>query len=119
MSKAPLQKMPIIGVPFQRIGVDLFGPIFPASLSGKRYILTVVDYATRYHEAVVLSGISTEEVAKALYTVYSRVGIPAHAVHDLGSQFMSDAMVAVSRLLSIRNLVSTRTIRRPTVWSNA
>jgi len=55
--------MPIIGVPFQHIGEDLVGPIIPASSSGKRYILTVVDYVTRYLEAVALSGISTEEVA--------------------------------------------------------
>jgi len=113
VSKAPLQKMPIIGVPFQRNGVDLVGPIIPASSSGKRYILTVVDYATRYPEAVALSGISTEEVAEALCTVYSRLGIPTHVVHDQGSQFMSEVMAEVSRLLSIRNLVSTR--RKPTV----
>jgi len=56
---------------------------------------------------VALSGISTQEVAEALCTVYSRVGIPTHVVHDQGSQFMSDVMVEVSRLLSIRNLVST------------
>ena len=66
-----------------------------------------MDYATRYPEAVALSGISTEEVAEALYTVYSRVGVPTHVVHDQGSQFMSDVMAEVSRLLSIRNLVST------------
>jgi len=107
VSKAPLQKMPVIGVLFQRIGVDSVGPIIPSSSSGKRYILTVVDYATRYPEAVALSGISTEEVAEALCTVYSRLGIPMHVVHDQGSQFMSEVMAEVSRLLSFRNLVST------------
>jgi len=107
ISKAPLQKMPIIGVPFQRIGVDLVGPIIPAASSGKRYILTVMDYATRYPETVALSGISTEEVAEALCSIYSGVGIPTHVVHDQGSQFMSEVMTEVSRLLSIQNRVST------------
>ena len=51
ISKVPLQKTPIISVPFQRIGVNPIGPIIPAASSGKRYI-TVVDYATRYPEAV-------------------------------------------------------------------
>ena len=69
--------------------------------------MTVVDYVTRYSEAVALSGISTEEVAEALYSIYSRGGIPAHVVHDQGSQFMSDVMNEVSRLLSIQNLVTT------------
>jgi len=62
---------------FQRIGVDLIGPIIPAASSGKRYVLTAVDYATHYPEAVALSGISTEEVVEALCSIYSRVGIPA------------------------------------------
>ena len=109
VSKAPLQKLPIISVPFQRIGVDLIGPIITAASSGKRYVLTVVltVVLTRYPEAVALSGISTEEVAEALCSIYSRVGIPAHVVHDQRSQFMSDVMNEVSRLLSIRNLVTT------------
>ena len=107
VSKAPLQKMPVISVPFQRIGVDIVGPIIPLSSSGKRYILTVVDYATRYPEAVALSGISTEEVAEALCGIYSRVGIPTQVVHDQGTQFMSDVMAEVIRLLSVQNLVST------------
>jgi len=98
--------MPVIGVPFQRTGVDLIGLIIPASSSGKRYVLTIVDYATRYPEAVALSRISTVAVAEALCTVYSRVGIPAQRVHDQGSQFMSEVMRETSRLLSIKNLVS-------------
>jgi len=44
VTKSPLQKMPIIGVPFQRVGIDLVGTITPASSSGKRFILTMVDY---------------------------------------------------------------------------
>jgi len=107
VTKAPLQKMPVISTPFQRVGVDLVGPINPVSESGKRYILTVVDYATRYPEAVALSGISTVEVAEALCSVYSRVGVPRQVVHDQGSQFMSDVMAEVSRLLSVQNLVSS------------
>jgi len=46
--KVPLRKMPIIDTPFKRVAVDLVGEIFPASSRGHRYILTVVDYATRY-----------------------------------------------------------------------
>jgi len=85
----------------------LIGPITPSSSSGKRYILTLVNYATRYPEAIALSGISTKEVAEALCSIYSRVGVPKQVVHDQGSQFMSEVMAEVSRLLSVQNLVST------------
>jgi len=44
--KVPFQRMPVISMPFRRIGVDLIGPITPLSSSVKRYILTVVDCAT-------------------------------------------------------------------------
>ena len=107
VSKAPLQKMPIIAVTFQRLAVDLVGPTIPASSSRKRYISTVVDYAARYPDAVALAGISTQEVAEALCTVYCRLGIPTHVVHDQGSQFMLEVMAELSRLLSICNPVST------------
>ena len=106
VAKAPLQKMPVIGIPFQRVGIDLIGPITPASTSGCRFILTVVDYATRYPEAVALRGISTQEVAEALCKIYSRVGVPSQILSDQGTQFMSDIMKEVSRLLSIEHLTS-------------
>ena len=47
VSKAPLGSMPIIDTPFKRIAIDLIGPIKPASNKGHRYILTIIDYATR------------------------------------------------------------------------
>jgi hypothetical protein len=47
LQKAPLGEMPIIVTPFQRMAVDLIGPITPVSEKGNRYILNVVDYATR------------------------------------------------------------------------
>ncbi len=50
----PLQQMPLIDQLFKRVAVDLVGPINPVLGSGKRYILSLVDYATRYPEAVAL-----------------------------------------------------------------
>lgn len=62
--------MPIIKEPFQRLVVDIIGPLARPSKSGKRYILTIVDYATHYPEAVTLSGISAPKVAEALVTLF-------------------------------------------------
>ena len=63
--KVPLQKMPLIDKPFKRVAIDLVGPIRPPSEEGHRYILTLVDFATRYPEAVPLKTIDTETVAEA------------------------------------------------------
>ncbi len=50
---SPLIPMAIIEVPFERIGMDLVGP-FPKSNRGHEHILVIVNYATRYPEAVPL-----------------------------------------------------------------
>ena len=91
----------------QEVAVDTVGPIAPPSEAGHRYILTLVDYPTRYPEAVTLKKITTEAVAEALLDIYSRVGIPEKVLTDQGTQFMSDCMQEVSRLLSIKGLIST------------
>ncbi|XP_021347442.1 uncharacterized protein LOC110446564 [Mizuhopecten yessoensis] len=105
--KAPLGNMPVIDAPFTRIAVDLVGPLEPVTDRGNRYILTVVDYATRYPEAVPLKGIETERVAEALVDIFSRVGVPAEMLTDQGAQFTSGLMKEVNRLLSIRQLTTT------------
>ena len=68
--------------PFERVAVDLIGPINPMSDNRNRYILTIVDYATRYPEAVPLKMIETESIAEALLKVFSRVGFPKDILSD-------------------------------------
>jgi transposase InsO family protein len=105
--KAPLGKMPLIDTPFQRVAVDLIGPIAPVTDRGHRYVLTLVDYATRYPEATALKTIDAETVAEALVTMFTRIGVPEEVLSDQGTQFMSHVMKEVSRLLSVTQLVTT------------
>ena len=101
------QNMPIIEVPFKRVAVDMVELMSPPNESGYRNILTMVDYATRYSEAVPLKNINTVSVAEALLDIYSRVGLPEEVLSDLGRQFVSYCMKEVSRLLSISQLTTT------------
>ena len=105
--KVPIQKMPLIDQPFKRVAVDLVGPISPPSANGHQYILTLVDYATRYPEAIELKRIDTSTVAEALVDMFTRLGIPEEILSDLGTQFVSECMEEVNRFLSIRHLTST------------
>lgn len=106
-TKVPLGEMPLIDVPFQRVTVDLIGPIQPATDWGNRYILTLVDFATRYPEAVALKGIETEKVAEALIDIFCRIGVPKEMLTDQFTQFTSELMTETSRLLSFRQLTTT------------
>ena len=103
----PLGKLPLINTPFKRVAVDIVGPIEPRSEKRNRYILTMIDYATRYPEAVALPSIETERVAEALVEMFSRVGIPDEMLTDCGSQFTTEVMKEVSRLLSLQQLTTT------------
>ena len=85
VSKVPLGKLPLIDTPFKRVTVDIVGPIEPRSEKRNRYILTMIDYATRYPEAVALPSIETERVAEALVEMFSRVGIPDEMLTDCPS----------------------------------
>ena len=105
--KVPLEKMPLIDKPFKRVAIDLVGPIGPPSEDGYRYILTLVDFATRYPEAVPLKNIDTETVPEALVDIFSRLGVPEEILSDLGTQFVSECMKEVTRLLSIKQLTTT------------
>ena len=74
VTKVPLGKLPLIDTPFKRVAVDMVGPIGP--LSGKKScFILMIDYATRYPEAVALPSIETELVTEALVEMFSRVGI--------------------------------------------
>ena len=105
--RVPLGDMSLINMPFRRVAVDLVGTISSPSGKGHQYILTLVDYATRYPEAVPLKNIETETVAEALIDMYSRLGIPEEVLSVLGTQFVSKCMKEVSRLLSIKRLTTT------------
>ncbi|GFO50080.1 Pol polyprotein [Plakobranchus ocellatus] len=92
---------------YSDVAIDLVGPINPPSEAGHRFILTLVDYATRFAEAVPLRKIDTESVAEALVDIYSRLGVPEEVLSDQGTQFISDCMKEVCRLLGIKQKTTT------------
>ena len=101
--KVPLRPLPVIGVPFSRVGMDLVGPLVISS-KGHQYILVLVDYATRYPEAIPLSSMTTTVVAQAMVEFFSRVGFPAELLTDQGTPFMSRLMGQVCKILGIKQI---------------
>ncbi len=78
--KAPLRPLPLMQVPFERIAMDLIGPL-ERSARGHRFALVLVDYATRYAETVAPHRISAKSVADTLFCLISRVGIPKEIIN--------------------------------------
>ena len=98
--RAPLMPLPIIDTPFQRMAMDIVGPL-PRSRHGNRYILVMCDYATRYPEAVALRSIDAEHIAEELVKVFARVGIPEEILTDQGSNFTSQLLAELYRMLHV------------------
>uniref|UniRef100_A0A8C5Q2Y4 Gypsy retrotransposon integrase-like protein 1 n=1 Tax=Leptobrachium leishanense TaxID=445787 RepID=A0A8C5Q2Y4_9ANUR len=101
--RSPLVPLPIIEVPFKRIGMDLVGPVVKTA-RGHQYILVILDYATRYPEAIPLRNTSAKTIAKELVQVFSRVGIAKEILTDQGTPFMSRVTRELCRLFKISHL---------------
>ncbi|GFS06933.1 Gypsy retrotransposon integrase-like protein 1, partial [Elysia marginata] len=85
---APLQRMPIIEEPFQRVVIDLVGRL-PVTSGKHEYIITMVDVATRWAEATPLLRTTAKDVADALFDIFTRVGFPQEIQSDRRQQFKS------------------------------
>jgi len=102
-TKAPLIPLPLIDEPFRRVAMDIDGPLQRTKM-GNKYILTLMDFATHYPEAIPLKKTDTWTVAEALCDVFSRLGIPEEMLSDQGSNFMSGVMAAMFDLLKVKHI---------------
>ena len=71
------------GVPFRKVGTDLF------ELEGRHY-LVLVDYFTNLIEVDQLKLTTSQEVINKMRVQFARYGIPAELVSDNASQFASE-----------------------------
>lgn len=102
-------------MPFERIDMDLVGPVVK-SARGHQHILVILDYATRYPEAIPLRNTSAKAIAKELVQVFSRVEIPKEILPDQGTPFMSRVTKELCRLYKISHLC-TSCLPPPNGWS--
>ena len=101
--KAPLISVPVIGTPFHKVAVDIVGPV-ERSAKGHKYLLTLVDYATRFPDAIPLKDATAPSVADGLVEMFSRYGIPAELLSDQGPNFMAELMKELLPRLGIKKL---------------
>ena len=101
--RAPLQPLPTMEEPFKRIAIDIVGPL-RRTKRGNKYILTMMDFATRYPEAIPLRRTDATTVAEALCETFARLGLPEEILSDQGSNLTSGLMKRVTELLQIHQL---------------
>ena len=85
----PLRPIIIEG-PFQQWGLDFIGPITPASSASHQYIVTAMDYFTKWVEAKATKKTTVELVCKFIKeNILVRFSIPIKLVMDNASYFSS------------------------------
>ena len=91
----PSTKMPLISVnpslTFQIWAIDFIGP-FPILVkrTGARYIITAVEYITKWAEAEPVDTCSSEIAVKFIYeNIITRFGCPITLISDQGSHFIN------------------------------
>uniref|UniRef100_A0A8K9XER4 Integrase catalytic domain-containing protein n=1 Tax=Oncorhynchus mykiss TaxID=8022 RepID=A0A8K9XER4_ONCMY len=86
--------------------MDLVGPL-PKSARGHEYILVVIDYATKFPEAIPLRNMLSKGISKELFMMFSRVGLPKTILTDQGTPFMSRLMKDLCRLYQVQQICTS------------
>src|SRR5438093_6972520 len=84
--------------------MDFLGP-FKGTITGKKNILVVMDYLTKYPECFATENQNAETVAKILVEeIICRHGAPKQILTDRGANFMSEVMNKVYELFKIHKI---------------
>jgi hypothetical protein len=100
----PTPLHPVITVrPFTKWGVD-FIDCNPASTGGHKHIIVVVDYFTKWSEAMPIIKFDGKTATFFVFNqIIARFGIPSEIVTDHGSHFQNEMMVELASKMGFRH----------------
>ena len=105
--------MPLISVnpslTFEIWAIDFIGPFpIPTKGSGARYIITVVEYVTKWEKAEPVDTCYSEIVAKFIYEdIITRFGCPLTLISDQGTHFINKTIKTLTDQFQIDHRRST------------
>ena len=96
-----------VGVPMERIGMDVLGPL-PTTDDGNKYILIIGDYFTKWKEAYAIPNQEATTIATKLVEEFiCRYGVPLQIHTDQGRNFESNLFQEICRILGIEKSRTT------------
>ena len=92
---------------FEKWGIDAVGPL-PITSRGKSYILTAVDYLSRWAEARAVKQITAKDVAKFVYEdICCKFGVPLELLSDQGPGFRANLLDYLCAKMRIKHNYTT------------
>lgn len=102
----PMKEREICSQPFDKVCIDVVGP-FPQAKGGFRFLLTLVDEATRWPEAVPLRTVTAQIVTTQLKKIFASNGFPKVLVSDNGPQFRGKVFKRFMNQFGIEHVCTT------------
>ena len=107
-SKAPLQSL-LAGHPQEVVAIDFVAPMSSPTTRNNLYLSVMVDYFTRYAEAIILPDRKASKVTKAIFAEWiSRHGLMEILHSDQAQEFESYLLAELCTLLHIKKSRSSR-----------
>ena len=83
----------MVSGPFQQWGLDFIGEIHPPSSGQHRWILTTIDYFSKWIEAIPTRSASHKVIISFLKDVMSRFGCPSMIVTGNAASFKAESLI--------------------------
>jgi hypothetical protein len=94
--------------PFSKWGLDFIGPINPSSSAGHIFILTTIDYFTKWTEAGPLRHVQDEQVISFLESnIFSIFCLPLEIIIDCGPSFILAKLTQFLAKLGVNHFTSS------------
>lgn len=92
---------------FEKLAMDIVGPLKITLNKGNRYILTLVELSTSCSQAIPLQFITSEAITDALLFVFSSIGFPEAILSDREAELISSTTQGIKKILGIREVSSS------------
>nr|KYP75499.1 Pro-Pol polyprotein [Cajanus cajan] len=111
----PIQKVPASELhsiikpwPFRGWAIDIIGQIHPPSSKNHKYILVVIDYFTKWVEAIPLKEVEQKDIIDFVEDhIITRFGIPQTITTDQGTVFTGQKFAQYAQSRGIKLITST------------
>lgn len=78
---------------FDKVGIDLIGPLPKSDCGSYKYIIAATDYLTRWTEAEPIKSKKKEEISRFIFNrIFRRHGPPKELISDQGLEFLNDVV---------------------------